>query len=115
METKVDKPWGCEIIWAQTENYLGKMLFIKAGEKLSLQYHEQKAESILVNRGRIKFHWFEEGDTVPRIMVMAPGDHFDIPPKMVHRMEAIDNACIIEVSTSFPDDVVRLEDDYGRA
>jgi mannose-6-phosphate isomerase-like protein (cupin superfamily) len=114
MEKVTSKPWGCEIIWAQTEDYVGKMLFIKAGERLSLQYHERKAESLLVNKGRVKFHWFEPGDTVQRTVVMCTGEHVDIPPGRKHRIEALEAACVIEVSTPELDDVVRLEDDYER-
>ena len=114
MEKFTDKPWGCEILWAETDKYAAKFLYIKAGHKLSLQYHEKKAESFVVDRGRIKFHWFEPGETVARIKVMTPGEHFDIPVGMIHRFEAIDDACVIEVSTPELDDVVRLEDDYGR-
>jgi len=114
VERRVDKPWGCEVIWAETEEYAGKLLFIKKGHKLSLQYHEKKRESFVVDRGRLKFHWKEEGDSTLRAVVMVVGDHFDIPPGMVHRMEAIDDCCLIEVSTPELDDVVRLEDDYSR-
>lgn len=114
-ERRVEKPWGCEVIWAETEEFVGKLIYIKAGHKLSLQYHEKKRESFVVDRGRIKFHWVEDGDPAPRIAVMSIGDHFDIPPGMVHRMEAIDDCCLIEVSTPQLDDVVRLEDDYDRA
>ena len=114
MEKIISKPWGCEIIWAQTENYVGKMLFIKAGERLSLQYHEYKTESLLVNKGRVKYHWYEDGDTVPRIVVMCAGEHVDIKPHCKHRIEALEPACVIEVSTPQLDDVVRLEDDYER-
>jgi len=114
MEKTTVKPWGCEVIWAKSEEYVGKLLYIKKGHKLSLQYHEKKRESFIVSQGRIKFHWFEKGDTVPRIEVMIPGEHRDIAPGTKHRMEAIDDVCLIEISTTELDDVVRLEDDYGR-
>lgn len=114
MEKKTIKPWGCEILWAKTDKYAAKFLYIKKGHKLSLQYHERKEESFIVDRGRIKLHWYEEGDTVARMQVMTAGEHFDIPAGMRHRFEAIDDACLIEVSTPELDDVVRLEDDYGR-
>jgi len=114
MEKTTDKPWGCEVVWAHTDKYVAKFLYIKKGHRLSLQYHEKRCESIIVDRGRIKLHWFENEDTTPRITVMAPGDHFDIPAGMKHRFEAIDDACLIEVSTPEINDVVRLDDDYGR-
>jgi mannose-6-phosphate isomerase-like protein (cupin superfamily) len=114
VEKVINKPWGSEVIWAQTDKYVGKLLFIKAGERLSLQYHEHKSESLLVDRGRIKYYWYEEGDPGPCIKVMLPGDHVDVPAGQKHRIEAIDCACVIEVSTPELDDVVRLEDDYNR-
>ena len=114
MSSIVEKPWGREVIWAKTDKYAGKLLFIKKGHKLSLQYHENKSESIYISFGRIKYHWFDEGDTVSRIVVMTAGDCVDIPAGTKHRMEAIDDACLFEVSTPELDDVVRIEDDYGR-
>ncbi len=78
-ERRVDKPWGCEVIWAETEKFAGKLIYIKKGHKLSLQYHDKKRESFIVDRGRLKFHWKEVGDSVLRTMVMIVGDHFDIP------------------------------------
>jgi mannose-6-phosphate isomerase len=114
MEKVISKPWGSEVIWAQTADYVGKMLFVKEGQRLSLQYHEKKEESLLVNQGRIKYHWYEDGDTVPRTVVMCVGDHVDVPAGRKHRIEAIEMACVIEVSTPGLDDVIRLEDDYGR-
>ena len=114
MKKVVEKPWGCEVIWAKNNRYVGKLLYINSGHKLSLQYHEKKVESFIVTQGRIKFHWFEDGETVPKIEVMVPGDYRDVPSGTVHRMEAIDNACIVELSTPELEDVIRLEDDYGR-
>lgn len=114
MSTVVDKPWGKEVIWAHTDKYAGKLLYINAGQMLSLQYHEKKSESIYVLAGRIKFHWRKDGDKVERISVMTPGEHVDIPVGMIHRMEAIDDVCLAEVSTPELDDVVRLKDIYNR-
>jgi len=109
------KPWGCEVLWAKTGDYAGKLLYLKAGHKLSLQYHSEKEESFIVFTGRIKFHWYDKNDpTVLIIKVMTAGEHMDIPAGTKHRMEAIDNSCLFEVSTPELDDVVRLEDDYGR-
>lgn len=112
MERIINKPWGSEIIWAQTDNYVGKMLFIKAGERLSLQYHEYKSESLLVNQGRVKYYWEDQAGMCMKIM--CKGDHVDVPAGTKHRIEAIDCSCVIEVSTPELDDVVRLEDDYDR-
>ena len=114
MEKVTQKPWGCEVLWAKTYHYAAKMLYIKAGHRLSLQYHREKSESIFVDRGRIKLHYIPKGETVPVIVVMTPGDHFDIPAGMTHRFEALDDSCLLEVSTPELEDVVRIEDDYGR-
>jgi mannose-6-phosphate isomerase len=115
MENLVEKPWGREVIWAHTDQYVGKKLYIKGGSKLSLQYHEVKDETIIVARGRIKLHWFEPGDTVARSKVMVTGESFHIPPGMKHRFEALEDCCVFEVSTPELDDVVRIADDYGRS
>jgi mannose-6-phosphate isomerase-like protein (cupin superfamily) len=114
MKEKVDKPWGCEIIWAKTEKYVGKMLYINAGEKLSLQYHENKDETIMVDEGRIRITWRDQDDFAPRIQIMVPGDVLHLPPGRIHRMEALESARILEVSTPELEDVVRLKDEYGR-
>lgn len=114
MEKVIHKPWGCEVIWAHTDDYVGKLLYIKAGERLSLQYHEEKSESLLVSKGRVKYHWYEDGDDVQRTVIMCVGEHVDVPVGRKHRIEAIDMACVIEVSTPQLNDVVRLEDDYKR-
>lgn len=114
MEKQTIKPWGSEVIWAETSEYVGKLLFVKAGHRLSLQYHTNKSESILITKGRIKVHWQPEGEPVPITKTLLCGDNFDFPAKLVHRIEAIDPSIIIEISTPGADDIVRLEDDYGR-
>lgn len=112
--TKVDKPWGHELIWAKTDRYVGKLLFIKAGEALSLQYHRVKDETIMVLSGRMELTTFADGER-PETEELAPNVPFHITPGLRHRMVAIDDSQIVEVSTPELDDVVRLEDRYGRA
>ena len=109
----VDKPWGHELIWAHTERYVGKILHIRAGEALSLQYHRQKDETIMVLTGRLRFEHFEEG-AEPQVTELAPRAPFHVTPGMRHRMTALEDTDVIEVSTPELDDVVRLEDRYGR-
>jgi mannose-6-phosphate isomerase-like protein (cupin superfamily) len=110
----VDKPWGHERIWTQTDRYVGKVLLIRAGRRLSLQYHEIKDESILVLRGRLRLHLAGADGTVA-VTEIGPGEHRRVPTGVVHRYEAGDDDVeLIEVSTPELDDVVRLEDDFGR-
>jgi mannose-6-phosphate isomerase-like protein (cupin superfamily) len=110
---RVEKPWGHEIIWAETDRYVGKILHIKAGERLSLQYHQRKMETIRVERGRMTFEFFREGEP-PAQRQLGPGESFHIDPGLRHRMIAIEDTDVYEVSTPDLDDVVRLEDAYGR-
>jgi mannose-6-phosphate isomerase len=112
---RVDKPWGHELIWALTDVYCGKLLFVKAGHSLSLQLHREKDESWLVHSGRAKVELGEEGDATLAENVVEPGEAFHFTPGTVHRVTAIEDTTILEVSTPQLDDVVRLEDDYGRA
>jgi quercetin dioxygenase-like cupin family protein len=112
---KVEKPWGHEIWWARTERYVGKILHVKAGESLSLQYHNVKDETILIQSGRLLFETKPAGDSGElRRIEMNPGDVFHITPGTVHRMTALTDCDIVEVSTPELEDVVRLEDRYGR-
>ena len=111
---KVEKPWGHELIWAQTEQYVGKVLFVKAGESLSLQFHRVKDESWLVQDGRAKLELGSAGDAVLRVEVVGPGATFRFRPGTVHRVTALEDTTIIEISTTELDDVIRLEDRYGR-
>jgi mannose-6-phosphate isomerase len=110
----VDKPWGHELIWAHTERYVGKILHIKKGERLSLQYHRQKDETIMVLTGRMEFEHYEDGEA-PRSVVLEPLQPFHIHTGLRHRMIALEDTDVVEVSTTELDDVVRLEDQYGRA
>ncbi len=113
MSTVVEKPWGHELIWAQTDRYVGKILHIKAGEALSLQYHRVKDETIMLLSGRMKLELFAEGEE-PRFVELAPREPVHITPNLRHRMIAIEDTDVLEVSTTEIDDVVRLEDRYGR-
>ncbi len=111
---RVDKPWGYELIWAQTETYVGKVLFVRAGESLSLQFHREKDESWLVQSGRAKLELGAAGESVLKEEVIIAGAAFHYRPGTVHRVTAIEDTTILEVSTTQLDDVVRLEDAYGR-
>ncbi len=112
---KVEKPWGYELIWASSELYLGKELFIRQGHALSLQFHREKDETIYVKGGRVEFTIGAPGDAVPGTEVVGPGRAFRVRPGCVHRMRALEDSLLLEVSTAHPDDVVRLEDEYGRS
>jgi mannose-6-phosphate isomerase len=111
--SRVDKPWGYEIIWARTARYVGKVLHIEAGHALSLQYHEVKEETIRLSTGKLILEVEEPG--LERQMIhMAPGDSYHLRPRTIHRMIAEETCDVLEVSTPELDDVVRLEDRYGR-
>lgn len=111
---RVDKPWGYELVFAHTEQYAGKILHVDAGEALSLQYHERKDETLYLLRGDYELLLEIDGETVRH--AVGEGDAFRIQPGVRHRMVAGPQGCdILEVSTPELDDVVRLEDRYGRA
>ena len=112
---RVDKPWGWELIWADADAYVGKVLFVRAGHSLSLQFHREKDESWYVESGRAKLELGAVGDAVLKTEVIAAGASFHFPPGTVHRVTALEDTTILEVSTPHLDDVVRLEDAYGRA
>ena len=111
--TRIQKPWGYELHWAKTERYVGKVLHIKAGHALSLQYHDKKDETIYLYSGKMLFEIERDGQLAKQDM--RPGDSVHVTPKTVHRMTAIEDCDVLEVSTPELDDVVRLEDRYGRA
>jgi mannose-6-phosphate isomerase len=111
---RVDKPWGHELIWALTDVYCGKVLFVKAGHALSLQFHREKDESWLIQSGRAKLELGDAGQGALAEEVVGPGHAFHYRPGTVHRVTAIEDTTILEVSTPQLDDVVRLEDAYGR-
>ena len=110
--TKVEKPWGYELHWAKTDRYVGKLIHIQAGHALSLQYHNQKDETIYLHSGRLLFEIKEGEELVKR--EMKPGEAVHGTPKTVHRMTAITDCDVFEASTPELHDVVRLEDRYGR-
>jgi quercetin dioxygenase-like cupin family protein len=109
---RVEKPWGYELHWAKTDRYVGKLIHVNAGHALSLQYHNVKDETIYLHAGRLLFEIDEGARRVSR--EMRPGERVHIAPKTVHRMTAIEDSDIFEVSTPELHDVVRLEDRYGR-
>jgi mannose-6-phosphate isomerase len=110
---RVDKPWGNELIWGWTHRYVGKIITIEAGKRLSLQYHERKDEWIHVIDGRLSLT-LEGDDGTVETRELGPGEGAHVATGRVHRYEAIETCRLIEVSTPELDDVVRLEDDYGR-
>ncbi len=113
---RVEKPWGYEVWWARTDRYVGKLLHVRKGESLSLQYHNVKDETILVQRGLLLFETRPAGEQGElRRLEMRPGDAFHITPGTLHRMTGLEDTDIVEVSTPELEDVVRLEDRYGRA
>ena len=109
---RVEKPWGHELIWARTDRYVGKILHIESGHLLSLQYHEHKDETIHVLAGEIIFRVQIDGEMTERRM--KAGESYHIVPNTVHQMEAVISSDLLEVSTPELDDVVRIEDRYGR-
>ena len=109
----VHKPWGHEEIFAETDVYAGKLLVVKRGECLSLQYHEKKEETLRILDGTVVFFTGTNVDRLEREELQA-GDVFHIPPGLIHRMEAATDCTLLEVSTAELDDVVRLSDRYGR-
>ena len=112
--SRVDKPWGYELRWALTDRYAGKVLHVNRGEALSLQYHERKDEFQYLVKGRVEIE-IGGPDGVLTKRLMEAGDTLHLPPGMRHRLTALEDTDIFEVSTSEMDDVVRLEDRYGRA
>jgi len=110
---RVDKPWGHELIWAHTDRYVGKVLVIETGKRLSLQRHLVKDEAIYVVSGRLRLTLEDEAGEIA-VEELGPGDHRHVPVGRVHRYEAVERCEVFEVSTPELDDVVRLEDDFGR-
>ncbi len=111
---RVDKPWGHELVFAVTDDYCGKLLAVRAGESLSLQFHRRKDESWYVLEGRAELEVGPPGNAVLNREIVSAGAAFHIPPGTVHRVHALDDTVIVEVSTPQLDDVVRLDDRYGR-
>ena len=111
---RVEKPWGHELIWARAEGYAGKVLFVRAGQALSLQFHREKDESWYVLEGRAELQLGEVGEAVLKTEIVGPGTAFRFRPGTVHRVRAVEDTTILEVSTPELEDIVRLEDEYGR-
>jgi len=113
---EVTKPWGKEVIWAETKDYVGKLLYINEGHKLSLQYHEHKEETILVISGILEVTVSGHERLGVSTLKLSEGDTFHVTPHTIHRFSATcgTNVVLAEVSTNYLDDVVRLEDDYDR-
>ena len=109
---RVDKPWGHELVWAETDRYVGKLLHIRAGQRLSRQYHRVKDETLLVQSGEMDLELGPSEAVETRRM--KAGDVFHVVPGTIHRMIGVTDVDVLEVSTSELDDVVRLEDVYGR-
>ena len=109
---RVNKPWGYELIWAHTDRYVGKILHITAGHSLSLQYHNQKDETVHLLSGELIYRVKIDGEL--RDVHLAVGDSYRLTPGTVHQMEAITDCDVLEASTAELDDVVRLSDRYGR-
>jgi mannose-6-phosphate isomerase-like protein (cupin superfamily) len=113
----VPKPWGKETIWAHTEQYVGKILHVKANEALSIQYHHEKDETMYILSGMGVIKFYEMRDDVPtlsNIFIMHAGEAIHIPPMQVHNVEAISDMMILEASTNHLDDLVRVADKYNR-
>lgn len=111
---RVDKPWGYELVWAHSEHYCGKLIFVRAGEELSLQFHNEKDETVYVQEGKIEIEISEPGVRIPESEVVTAGAAFRIRPGVIHRWRALEDSVVLEASTPELDDVVRLEDRYGR-
>ena len=112
---RVEKPWGYELVWAVTEDYVGKILAVNGGHQLSLQFHRQKDESWYLLEGRAELEFAAAGQKTTTTEVVTPGAAFRIRPGTIHRIRALEDTLVLEVSTPNLDDVVRLEDRYGRA
>ena len=112
---KVPKPWGHELIWAETDRYVGKILHIRAGHALSVQYHAEKDETVHLLSGEIVYRVQRDGATEEMEEVrLQAGDSFRIAPGTIHQMEAVTDCDVLEASTPHLDDVIRLKDRYGR-
>ncbi len=110
---RIEKPWGYELVWARTDRYVGKILHVRAGHVLSLQYHRRKDETMHVLCGELVLR-VKEGDRLVERPFRA-GESVRIPPGQVHQIEAVVDTDVLEASTPELDDLVRLEDRYGRS
>ena len=112
-QERVDKPWGHEVWWANTEHYAGKLLVVDAGQKLSVQLHRQKEETSYLLSGKVLVFQGPSADELSE-RTIEPGGSWHNEPGLVHTFEAIEDSTVLEVSTPHLDDVVRLSDRYGR-
>jgi mannose-6-phosphate isomerase len=112
-QRRVAKPWGEERIWVHTDQYAGKVITIERGKRLSLQYHDAKDEAVLVLSGRLRLH-LEDATGEMRTIDLGPGESRRVPVGRRHRFEGLERTELIEVSGPQLDDVVRVEDDFGR-
>lgn len=112
----IDKPWGHEEVWALTDNYAGKILHITEGQRLSLQYHREKQETIYVLEGTLELVLEEQSRKHKRSIILVPGESYHIEPLTIHRFAATQGTDVklMEVSTTELNDIVRIEDDYSR-
>ena len=110
---RVEKPWGCELIWAETDLYVGKILHVKAGQSLSLQFHHRKDETMYVLSGHVRIDFGPSADRL-EVLDLPAGHGLRLRPGTVHRVTAIVDSDVLEASTPHLDDLVRLEDRYGR-
>jgi mannose-6-phosphate isomerase-like protein (cupin superfamily) len=110
----VEKPWGYELIWAHADDYVGKILFVRAGCALSLQYHDVKDETWYFQTGKAHVELAARPGEEPTRLVTEPGAAFHLRPGTIHRLTALEDTTVLEVSTPYLDDIVRLDDRYGR-
>ena len=111
---RIEKPWGHELLWALTDRYVGKLIFVRAGHALSLQFHRVKDEAWYIESGRAELELAAAGEAITESEIVGPGSAFHFRPGTVHRVTALEDTTIFEVSTPEIDDIVRLEDRYGR-
>jgi quercetin dioxygenase-like cupin family protein len=111
---RVEKPWGHELIWAHTDRYVGKVLHVKAGHVLSIQYHEHKDETMHVLSGAVILRLWSDAEAEPTERTMRPGESVHLVPYTIHSIEALEDSDVLEASTPELDDVIRIKDRYGR-
>ncbi|MCL4558117.1 MAG: cupin domain-containing protein [Deltaproteobacteria bacterium] len=111
---RIDKPWGYELVWAESDLYIGKVLFLRAGTRSSLQMHRQKDETMFLSKGRVMLEFPDSPGPGDRQVELKEGSSIRIHPGTRHRINAVTDSYLYEVSTPHMDDVVRFEDDYGR-
>jgi quercetin dioxygenase-like cupin family protein len=111
---RVEKPWGHELIWAHTDRYVGKVLHVKAGHVLSIQYHVHKDETMHVLSGAVILRLWSDADAEPTERTMRPGESVHLVPHTIHSIEALEDSDVLEASTPELDDVIRIKDRYGR-